>query len=114
MTRDEAHRLILSLPHVEEGTSWGYPSYKAAGKFLTRIRDEDASLALYVASIDERDMLLEADPESFHITDHYRNYPMILARIERVDPAWLEAVLLARWRKLVPRKLQAASPDRRS
>ena len=30
---------------------------------------------LFVGSIDERDMLIEADPALFHITDHYKNYP---------------------------------------
>lgn len=108
MTRDEVRALVLALPDTEEGTSYGLPSFKAGGKFLTRVRDEDDSLVVYVPTIDERDMLIEAEPQTFHLTDHYRNYPIVLARIDSVDPAWLEAALRRRWRRNVPKKLVKA------
>lgn len=104
MTRDEIRALVLALPETEEGTSWGHPSFKAGGKFLTRIRDEDDSIVVYVPSIDERDMLIEAEPDTFHLTDHYRSYPIVLARIATVDPAWLKACLTQRWRRVVSKK----------
>jgi hypothetical protein len=104
VTRAEVRDLLLALPETEEGTSYGYPSFKTGGKFLTRIRDEDDSLVVYVPSIDERDMLVEAEPETFHLTDHYRAYPIVLARIDRVHPAWLKAHMLRRWRRVAPRK----------
>ena len=50
-------------------------------------------------------MLMEAEPETFHITDHYRGYPIVLARQARVDPVWLSRALEARWLKLVPRRI---------
>lgn len=104
MTRDDIRALVLALPETEEGTSYGYPSFKAGGKFLTRIRDEDDSIVVYVPSIDERDMLIEAEPDTFHLTDHYRSYPIVLARIATVDPAWLQACLTRRWRRVVSKK----------
>jgi len=104
MTREEVRALILSLPDTEEGTSYGYPSFKAGGKFLTRIRDEDDSLVVYVPSTDERDMLIEAEPQTFHLTDHYRSYPIVLARIAGVDAAWLKAHMIRRWRRVASRK----------
>ena len=55
-------RIALSFPGVEEGTSYGKPSFLLAKKFFTRLRSEDNSLVLFVGSIDERDMLLESDP----------------------------------------------------
>lgn len=108
MTRDEIRNLVVALPATEEGTSYGYPSFKAGGKFLTRIRDEDDSIVVYVSSIDERDMLIEADPATFHVTDHYRSYPIVLARISSVDRGWLQACLTRRWRRVVPRKIVKA------
>lgn len=108
MTREEVHALITALPLVEEGTSWGMPSYKAAGKFLTRIRAEDDSLVVYLDSIDERDMLIDAEPDTFHLTDHYRSYPIVLARVASVDPEWLKVRLTARWRRLVPARARKA------
>lgn len=108
MTREEVRTLVLSLPDTEEGTSYGYPSFKTGGKFLTRLRDKDDSLVVYVPTIDERDMLIEAEPATFHLTDHYRNYPIVLARIASVDPAWLEAALRRRWRRVAPKRVVKA------
>ena len=104
MTREEIRALVLALPETEEGTSYGYPSFKAGGKFLTRVRDEDDSIVVYVPSIDERDMLIEAEPATFHLTDHYRSYPIVLARIATVDPDWLQASLTRRCRRGVSKK----------
>jgi hypothetical protein len=104
VTREEIRDLLLALPETEEGTSYGYPSFKAGGKFLTRIRDEDDSLVVYVPSIDERDMLIEAAPETFHLTDHYRSYPIVLARIAQVDRDWLKAHMIRRWRRVASKK----------
>ena len=44
MTRDEMREIILSFPGVEEGVSYGRPSFKLNGKFFTRLRGEDDSL----------------------------------------------------------------------
>ena len=79
------HDLVMGFPHTEQGTSYGQPSYKAFGKFLTRLRSEDESVVLGQVPLDEREMLCEADPQTFHFTDHYRNYPCVLARLTRID-----------------------------
>jgi len=73
------------------------------GKFFTRLRAEDASLVLQEVGFDEREMLIEADPATFHFTDHYRNYPIVLARIEGLDPGSLQGFLARRWRKIAPK-----------
>ncbi|WP_428148952.1 MmcQ/YjbR family DNA-binding protein [Brevundimonas sp.] len=108
MTPADLHALVLAFPETETGTSYGKPSFKAAGKFFTRIRSEDDSVVVYVDSLDHRDMLMEAEPATFHITDHYRGYPIVLARIATVDPVWLRKTLEARWLKLVPKRVSRA------
>lgn len=110
MTPDDLKALVLSLPETVEGTSYGHPSFKTCDKFLTRLRAEDDSVVVYVDSLDHRDMLIEAEPDTFHITDHYRNYPIVLARLGRVDPVWLRSALARRWRAIAPRKLAKAHP----
>ena len=118
----EMRKIALSFPAASEGTSYGKPSFLIAGKFFTRLRSEDDSLVLIVGSIDERDMLLESDPALFHITDHYRNYPAVLARRTVIDAATLQAMLERRWRVIAPKKLvkeyesskNAVSPERAS
>ena len=103
MTPDEVRELILAFPGAEEGTSYGQPSYKVNGKFFTRLRAEDASLVLLDVDRDEREMLMEAEPATFHITPHYKNYPSVLARIETVHPGSLRSFLERRWRKIAPK-----------
>jgi len=105
MTPAELRALVLTFPATEAGTSYGKPSFKAAGKFFTRVRSEDDSVVVYVDSLDHRDMLIEAEPDTFHITDHYRNYPIVLARLSNVDPAWLRKTLEKRWLKIVPKRI---------
>jgi hypothetical protein len=56
------------------------------GKFFTRLRREDQSVVLTGISMDEREMLMEAEPATFHITAHYKDYPSVLARIETLHP----------------------------
>jgi hypothetical protein len=102
MTPEEVRDLALSLPEVEEATSYGKPGFKAFGKFLTRVRREDNSLVLH-CTFDEREMLMEAEPETFHLTPHYQNYPSVLARLESVDPGTVRNFLERRWRQVAPK-----------
>lgn len=105
VSQAELRKIALSFPETSEGTSYGKPSFLASGKFFTRLRSEDDSLVLVVGSIDERDMLLESDPALFHITEHYRNYPAVLARRTVIDAATLAGMLERRWRVIAPKKL---------
>lgn len=99
MTREEFHAIVLSFPGVEEGASYGQPSFKVNGKFLTRVRRDDNSAVIMEVSFDERDLLLEVEPETFHFTAHYKDYPCVLARLETLDPDQLKGFLERRWRK---------------
>lgn len=100
MTRDEMKAIVLSFPGVEEGVSYGRPSFKLNGKFFTRLRAEDDSLVLMEVSYDEREMLMEAEPGTFHLTPHYKDYPCVLARIGDLHPGSLRNFLERRFRKV--------------
>ena len=103
MTKDEFRDIALSFPGVEEGMSYGQPAFKVNGKFLTRVRKEDDSAVLVEVGFDEREMLIEAEPATFHITPHYKDYPSVLARLETLHPGSLKAFLERRWRKAAPK-----------
>ncbi len=114
MTWDEVRRIALALPLVEESTSYGTPSFKVKGKFLTRLRPEDDSLVLVDVPFDEREMLMEAAPEIFHITAHYKDYPAVLARLETVDPGSVRNFLERRWRNVAPKRVVKARDEGRT
>jgi hypothetical protein len=105
MTWDEVIIAAQRLPGVEVSTSYGTPSLKVAGKFLTRVRTEDDSLVLVGVGFDEREMLIEAEPTIFHITPHYKDYPSVLARLSAVDPGTVFNFLERRWRAVAPKRL---------
>ena len=105
MTPDQMREIILSFPGAEEGESYGAPAYKVNGKFFTRLRREDQSVVLTGVSFDERDMLMEAEPATFHTTPHYKDYPSVLARIETLHPGSFRNFLDRKWREIAPKKL---------
>jgi hypothetical protein len=85
-------KIALSLPGVEEGTSYGTPAWRAGRRMLARLHQDGASIVLKVGN-ETRDHLLQADPETFFVTDHYRGYPMVLARLDRLNAADLRKLL---------------------
>jgi hypothetical protein len=105
VTKAQLKTIALSFPGAVESPSYGYSAFKIEKKFFTRLRDEDDSIVLMVDSIDERDMMIEADPKTFFITDHYKNHPSVLVRIARIDAKTLRGMLERRWRAIAPKKL---------
>ena len=108
MTVDEMRAIVLGFPGVEEGASYGKPAFLVNKKFFTRLRREDQRLVLMDISFDEREMLMEADPATFHFTAHYKDYPSVLARLETVDPGSLRNLLERRWRNVAPKRVVKA------
>ena len=108
MTLEEMEAIVMSFPGAEKGISYGRPSYKVNGKFFTRLRREDNSLVLLEVSFDEREMLMEAEPGTFHFTPHYKDYPSVLARIETLHPGSLKNFLERRFRKVAKKAVVKA------
>jgi hypothetical protein len=106
----EARGLLLALPGVAEGRSYGFPSFLLNGRFLARFRDDDTVLVLLLATIDNRDVLMQMDPDAFFFTDHYRNYPAVLIRLAVVRHDLFADVVRESWRHvsaLPPRRPRA-------
>jgi hypothetical protein len=105
VTPAQFRKIALSFPEAHEKSSYGHPAIFVAKKFFTRLRNQDASIVLIVGSIDEREMMIESDPKTFHVTDHYKDYPSVLVRIARIDEKTLRAMLERRWHQIAPKKL---------
>jgi hypothetical protein len=113
VTLSTVRRLALALPGVEEGTSYGTPGFRVRGKFLARLWEDGETLVVKCGD-DERDFRMQADPETFFITDHYRGYPTVLVRLGRVRLAELREVLEQAWRRNAPKRLIAAFDARKA
>ena len=106
MTFATVRQMALRFPAVEEGMSYGTPAFRVRGKFLARLR-EDGETLVVKCGFDERDLRMQADPETFFITDHYRGYPTVLVRLATVSRTDLHDVLEQAWRLHAPRRLVA-------
>ena len=93
-----ARALLLGLPNVVEGRSYGMPSFLLNGRFFARFRDDDTVLVLQLATIGEREVLMELDSDAFFFTEHYRNYPAVLVRLAEVAAPLLTDIVMESWR----------------
>ena len=100
MTFDDVRRIALKWPEVEDGTSYGTPALKVRKKMLARLKDDGDSLVMPGIPPDEREMLIERQPDLFYFTDHYRDYPMVLIRLSKATRAEVEPLLCRHWRTL--------------
>lgn len=101
----KAVRLAQQLPEVVEDRSYGTPALKVQGKLIARLRSEaEGGLAIHCDVVD-RNMLLQADPDTFYVTPHYQNYPMVLINLANVRWDAMPALLEAAWRKVAPKTL---------
>jgi len=98
--------MALALPGVEEGTSYGKPTFRVGGKFLLRLWEDGESLVLTV-ELGAREVLMGADPNTFYVTDHYYCYPRVLVRMSRVDPDDLRTLIEEAWRRNAPKRFVA-------
>jgi hypothetical protein len=92
LTLSAIRRVALALPDVEEGTSYGTPAFRCKKKLIARLHQDGKSLVLKVGDA-TRDHLLQADPDTFFVTDHYRGYPYVLAHLDRLSSADLRKLL---------------------
>ena len=100
-------QLALSLPGVEEGTSYGTTAFKVNGKLLARFHQGGDSLVVKVEYA-AREVLMGANPKTFYVTDHYRCWPWVLVRISSVNTDDLRGLLEEAWRSRAPKRLVAA------
>ena len=89
-------KLAMKLPDVEEGTTFGYPTFKVHGKpfawFPKKKEVEPGSLGVRMSFI-ERDHLVHARPDAFYVTPHYRDYPSVLVRVWLLEDVELRELL---------------------
>ena len=120
---DTVRELGLALPGAEEGTSYGVPSLKVGGRMFacvtTHRSAEPDSLAVRM-DFSHRDELMAAEPDTYYLTEHYVNYPVVLVRLSRIHPDALRDLLAMGWRYILAggkrrarRSIRAKRPHRK-
>lgn len=84
VTYDMVRQIGLKLTGVAESTSYGTPALKVKGKLFVRLHDDRDKIVVKMP-FDRREEMIEADPETYFITDHYKEYPWILVSLARAS-----------------------------
>jgi hypothetical protein len=86
-----------TLPDVEVTTAWGQPALKVRGKMFMCIashKSAEPNTLVVMMDFPDRDALIEDDPGTYYLKDHYLNYPCILVRLSRVHPDALRDLVI--------------------
>lgn len=102
---DRVRSAAARLPEVTGKPSHGQSAFYVAGRIFARLHETPGVLVCWLSDLDDRDILLRADPEKFFTTDHYRNHASVLVRLGRVDDAELAELLTEAWRARAPKRL---------
>ena len=98
--------IARALPGAVEGTSYGTPAFHVRKKLFVRLHQSGESIVIMI-DLAEREALMEIDPETCFITDHYLNYPAMLVRLATVRPKALRELIEDSWRSRAPANLVA-------
>ena len=96
-------KLGRKLPEVEESTWWNTPSLRIRKKSFVRLREPDVIVVL--VDLEEKEVLLQAEPDVFFQTPHYEGYPAILVRLSAIEADELAEVLTESWRRVAPKRV---------
>jgi hypothetical protein len=115
---DIVRKVGLALPDVEAGTMYdGSPVLKRGGAFmagLARHPSAEPGTLVVRADCDERECLIEEAPETYYLPDYYRQYPVVLARLWRLDADALRDLLSVSWRLTAEKGRKRGRARRRS
>jgi hypothetical protein len=114
---DAVRAIGAPLPDVEVTTTWGAPALKVRGKmFVCMATHKSAEPNTLVVRMDvaQRDALIEEDPATYYLKDHYVGYPCVLVRLSRVHPDALRDLVLTAYRFVTATAPKRAPRRRRS
>lgn len=121
-TQADVRRIALSFPATEEaGDRFAFEvSHKGKAKGFAwiwmervtpkkpRVPNPDV-IAVRVANLAQKDLLISAEPTKFFTEPHYAGFPAVLVRLEAVSAADLEVLLADAWRCQAPKELRGSA-----
>jgi len=120
-TQADVRRIALALPGTEEAEGRFAFSVRVKDKlkgyawvWMERIEPKKPRvanpkvLAVRVANLAQRDLLIAAEPEKFFTEPHYNGFPAVLVRLAAVSAADLRTLLAEAHRCMAPAKATPA------
>lgn len=125
-TLEDVRDVLAELPGVtEQENGWGMLSWRTkAGQIawvrgprqtdldqlveLGRTWPAGPTIAVRVASLDERAALIEEEPSVFFTIPHFRSWPSVLVALQEIAPDRLAEILTDGWILRVPKRVSHA------
>lgn len=114
VTWQQVSELGRRLPEVVEDVWYRTPALKVRSKSFVRLKEDGATLVFLVESVEEQEFLIQTQPRIFYITDHYRGYPAVLARMKSLGLRTCMQKLERAYRIKAPKRLLQALDGRAS
>ena len=86
-TLETVEAIGRTLADVGVTTAWGQPALKVRGKMFVCIashKSAEPNSLVVMMEFAARDALVEDDPGTYYLKEHYLNYPCVLVRLSRV------------------------------
>lgn len=116
VTPAEVRAMVAGLPGLQDRSGEDRLALEVGGKgFAWSLMERTAPKKPRVPILDvlavrcdiaRKELLIEAAPETFFSTDHYRGYPAVLVRLETVEADELKSLLADAWAIQAPAKLK--------
>jgi hypothetical protein len=90
-----------TLPAVEVTTTWGQPTLKVRGKMFVCIashKSAEPNTLVVMMDFADRNALVEDEPDTYYLKEHYLNYPCVLVRLSRVRTDALQDLIAGAYR----------------
>ena len=98
-------KLALALPEVEEDAS-GRTTYRVRGKlFAWMARERDGGGLAVRVDRDEKQLILDSNPDVYFTSPHYNGYPGVQIRLEAIEREELRERLEDAWLIQAPKRL---------
>jgi hypothetical protein len=107
-TWEAVREIALALPEIEESRE-GRVAYSVRGKgFAWEARERDGGGLAVRVDREEKQLLLDANPDAYFTSPHYNGFPAIQIRVESISREELRERLEDAWLIQAPKRLAAA------
>jgi hypothetical protein len=117
VTFEAVRKIGLALPDVESGTMYGSPALKVHGRLLACLaihKSAEPGSLVVRTDFDERAALLSEEPETYYLTDHYVNHPVVLVRLSKIRVGQMRDLLRSAYRFIKAHESQKTLRRRRT
>lgn len=107
LTFADVRKIALTLDGVSDATAYGAPCFKLNGRIFACVainKQAEPNSLMVRLPIDQRDAMVEEQPDVYYVKPHYEAHPCLLVRLSKVRRDALRDLLTGAWRQMAAEK----------